>query len=294
MNDNNDNMDYKKTAEELGVKKDYKLKFAAMGVWWLIGILFSMVLLMPFTPYWNYLKRLAVAVPSGLVIMLALYYLILPNLNKERSYLVMIMNRYNNEGMSHSLAAEIDAHLRVTEFTDTNKNYFNLYLRMLTLYNLNMMNYPECMRLLDLMDMQQLQEMYSFSSGKQEMVSHHHLRLLTVSLIGDLQMLEYFYGDASPIFNECRGINKLTDGMIDEALAMREIAHGRLDNAERIMQPYANEPAIRQDYCTIVGRCAALRGDREAAGRLFDEAYSLAKNDLQREGVLRERNTLSV
>lgn len=291
---NNDNMDYKKTAKELGMKKDYKLKFTAMGVWWFIGILFCLVFLSLFARHWSFLVRLAVAVPAGLVLMLGLYYFIFPIMNRERNYLETISQKYNSEGMSHSLAAEIDGHLRVTSFNEYNRNYYNLYLRMLTLYNLNMMNYLECMRLLDLVDMQQLQEMYSFTSGKQEMVSHHHLRLLTASLMGDLQMLEYFYGNASPLFHECRGINKLVDGMIDEALAMREIAHGRLDNAERIMQPYVNEPVVRQDYCTIVGRCAALRGDKEAAGKLFDEAYSLAKSDFQREAVQRERDSLSV
>ena len=294
MNDNDDKTGYKKTAEGLGVKKDYKMTFTAMAIVWLWAAFLSMIAISSVFSSINFWVRIALSAAAGVIITPVMFYLVLPRMDKERSYFKKITFRFNSEGMSHELAAEIDAHLRVTGFTDYNKSYFNMYLQLLIVYNLNMMNFPECMRLLDLTDKQVLQELYRYPTGKQEMVTHHYLRILTVSQMGDLHALEYFYGDASRIFHECRGLNRLADGMIDESRAMREIAHGRLNDAESIMQPYANEPAIRQDYCSIVGRCAALLGDRERAGKLFDEAYSLAKNDFQRESVQRERNSLSV
>ena len=305
-NEDNDKMGYQKTEKKLGVKADLKLKFAAMGAWWLAGILFTMLCLRFFSEL-SYLKQLMIALPVGLVLMLLFYYIILPKVvDGERKFFIDTMKRFNNEGLSLELVEIIDSHLRMTNFSETEMGYYNAYLNLLIIYNLNMFNFPECMRLLDLKNMTQLNSFYNYTSGKQAMVTHHYMRMLTVSQMGDPQMMEYYYGDANRVFYECAGVNKLVDAMIAQARAMREIAHAsaakymgdevtaeqHLDTAEQIMQPHANVDDLRQDYCTIIARSAILRGNFEAADKLFDEAYSLARNDFQRESVLREKEYL--
>lgn len=301
--DDNDKMGYQRAAKDLGVKGDLKLKAAAMGVWWLTGVIFAMLVLKIFFKH-SYPVDLLIAVPVGLVFMLLFYYVVLPRfIDKERDFFKATIRRFNREGNSRELAALLDEHLRTMIPTQTNAGYYNTYLNILTTYNLNMMNFTECMRLLDLKNMEHLHSFYNYPSGKQSMVMHHYLRIMTISQMGEPHKLEYYYGDASRVFYECRGMNRLVDAMIAESDAMRELAHASeakysgdtaraeqsLDNAELIMQPWANVESLRQDYCTLIARSALMRGNREAARKLFDEAYSLAKNDFQRESVKREK-----
>ncbi|MBQ8964987.1 hypothetical protein [Ruminococcus sp.] len=295
--------DNERAARSLGVKRDLKLKFAAMGVWWLVGIMFS-YLVLSFVTQWSFLINMAVSLLTGFLLMLVFYYLVLPRLNREGAFYREILTRFNREGFTPELAAQLDQRLRTQDFSSNlYRNYYNNYLELLAVYNLNLHNYGETMRLLDSFDMNQMQQAMSYDSGRIHMTNYHYIRLITAAEIGDISRLEYYYGAASPCFAQCRGVNKLVDAMIDSSRAMREVAFARaalsrgdreeafrnLDEADRVLAPYSSEPATKQDYCNISARTAALRGDRDTAERLFDEAYSLAKNNFQRETVLRDK-----
>ena len=301
MKENNDKMGYEKDAKALGVKRDFKLKFAAMGMWWLCCTFIGMIVLGMFSSQ-SYLMRLMITVPVGFVMMLVIYYLVLPNVNNEHKFYSRIVQRFNNEGMSRALAAEIDEHLRISDLSAPSKRgYYNGYLNFLVMYNLNTFEYDEALRLLDITDRSHLNEMYGFTSGRGQMVNYYYLRMLTLAQKGDIRLMEYNFGDASKVFSECRGINMLYDAMIDSALAMRAIAFAKdmlrngdsegaaakLAEAEQMIQYAGSRRELRQDYCSIMGRCAALKGDRQAAAEFFDEAHSLARNDFQRECELR-------
>ena len=303
---NNDKMGYLKEARELGVKRDYKLKFAAMGAWWLVGtfIVFRVLFFAPL----SFIMKLLISVPAGFAVMLLCYYVILPNISSERRFATEINSQFKSEGMSHHLAAKLDSHLMTKQFSSVEAGFYNGYLMMLAMYDLNMFNLAECLRKLDCMDMKHMQQFYRYPSGKQNMVTYYYLRMLAVSQMDDPQLIEYSYGDASKVFSECRSMNKLVEGMAVEAEALREVGHAniaknmgnidevmaRTDKAMQILLPLREVEAIKQDYCTIVGRCRALRGETAEANRLFDEASRIAKTDFQRECIRREREIYGV
>ncbi len=295
MKDKNaqDNMGYIAEGEKLGSKNGVlKMKLAAMGLWWIICTLFSAFIMASVSPDMSFGKKAVVCLIEGFVIMLIMYYLVFPMLlGKEKKFSKYILEKINTEGVNHQVAAEIDAHLRTFQKTPTNASYYNSWLIALVGYNVNVMNYGEAMRLLDLMDMYEMQRMYKYPTGKTQMVNYYTYRIMAAAGI-DIGLMERFYGDASRVFTECRGISVMVDCCIDEANADREIAYGRIDNAEQLIRGImaVDSYAARLDGNEMLGECAAKRGDMEAANRYFDTALTFTRSDFQRECIERKRS----
>ena len=285
-----DNMGYREAAKKLGVKKDHKLKLATVGLYWVAGTIFAGIIMHVVDPDIDVWKKAAACLIEGLVLAFVLIFSIGRSFDGETAYMREIYKRMNAEGMSHQLAAELDAHMRMFQKNTTNAGYYNAYLLLLVGYNDSISNYNEAMRLLDIMDINDLNTMYKFTTGKRNMVTYQVYRVIVASRI-DVSLMERNYGDASKVFSECRGIDGMIDLSIDEANAVRYIALRKLDEAEALIRNIltADIDAAKLDGNDLLGRCAFLRGDIEGGNRYMDEALKYARTQLQRECIERER-----
>ena len=312
----NDEMGFREAARQLegksggvkksGIRSSLKIKLLAMGVWWILGMMIIGGVL-SYT-YISELAKVLITVIGGFVFMLAAYYIILDKLMGDRKFFKEINAQYHREGMSHELAAKIDAHLMKKHFPETEKGYYNGYLFLMAIYSLTKDEFRECLRALDSMDSKNMWDFYKHESGKVSMVNYCAVRLIAVSQLHDPKMIEDTYAEVSKVFSECRGMNDLVDCQIDEACAVRELGYAeiareagdmdtvmtRTQKALDIMDKWKDIESLKQDSLTLKGRSSILRGDAAEASRLYGEAIKLAKNDFYRECLDKERELLGI
>lgn len=280
-------------------KKDWKLKFQAMFLWWkicflfifLIAFILSIIFPNETNSFYRYLKIAVIAFVGAFPADALVYFIILPLLTRKRKMLVKLTEKINQEGINSENLIELE---NVMNFCKENKlysGYASDFGIILAAYYIVIGENQKAEDNLNLFDISLYNDVQNTMSGKIMLTNYYSLRIQLENQKNGREAANAAYALAEPYFSNFYGKNELLNFLIDSGTSEYDFANGRYDEAIQRILPYVEFKEVRCDVYANLARYSMAAGNKEHAIKYLHLAEKYKKNATDKAQIEYIRNT---
>lgn len=286
--------------------KDYLILLRALSAWWLLC--FSIILLVTsmidmVSPLFHggshmnlWLFRTVFAALAAIPASLAVYFVIIPRVDKQFRIMRRIVARIAEEGYSEPVIKDMEEQLEYCMTTRSgSSSYRNQYAMFLTEAYISLHDYKKaegCLNCVDYEFMKNELRRVNTIAVQRNILLIHVLRVQLAANSGDIKRTEECISKGERVFALFRDKSEIINYLIDTAYFESLMVHKQYENAMQLLDKYKDNEELSFGYILDNGRCLLRMGRTEEAQRFFDKAYSMATNDWRRRTVELERSFL--
>ena len=214
--------------------------------------------------------------------------------SEEQPFFEEMTEYYSENGVDTVLADKLCEHIAESGTKNQNAVINNFYCRWLAIYNISVCDYEGALCMLKNENEKASEKLRETTGSGWFLCEHHVYRIIAAARMGDLDLLETYYSKAKAVFQDYLSTENNKSYLINEAMIMREIAHGRFDKAEQMIRPmFSVENAeIHAAANMMMGRCAFGRGDAAKGNKYFDKAKALTTSEFKLQSLELKRHEL--
>lgn len=280
-------------------KRDWKLKFQALFLWWKLCFLFiftiAFLISIIFEELDIFLRLLKCAIIAFVLALPAdalVYFVILPFLCRERKKFVKLNEKINQEGINSENLIELES---VMDFCKENKfysGYASDFGIILAAYYIVIGEYQKAENNLNFFDISLYNDVQNTISGKIMLSNYYSLRIQLENQKNGRDAANAAYALAEPYFSKFYGENELINCLIDSGTAEYDYANGRYNDAIQRILPYVEFKEVKCETYASLARYSAAAGNREQAMEYLQLAEKYKQNATDKAQIEYIRNTL--